>query len=191
MGDQPGVPNLNKGEEDAVGNANPNPENINADDVPVNNQNMAQGGVQGGQLSSITLFSGTKGFEVLTYAEAIDGSLAQFGWTQAQAAQAAISRGGNAVANWIRGEGAAGITYTSWTAVDNGQQPLQPAFIARFGPVDTTSGAVSAIADLKQWNMENAAAFMDRVKIAVNMLHYNVPEADQNAVFCQGYASMV
>ena len=42
MGDQPGVPNLNEGEEDAVANANSNAENINADDVPVNNQNMAQ-----------------------------------------------------------------------------------------------------------------------------------------------------
>ena len=105
MGDQPGAPNLNEGEEDAVANTNPNAENINAE-----NQNMAQGGVQGGQLSSITLFSGTKGLEVLTYAEAIDGSLAQFGWTQAQAAQVAISREGDAVANWIRGERAAGIT---------------------------------------------------------------------------------
>ena len=73
---------------------------VNAEDVPVNNgNNMAQAGVQGGQLSSITLFFGTKGLEALTFAEAIDGSLAQFGWTQVQAAQAAISHGGNAVAN--------------------------------------------------------------------------------------------
>ena len=99
MGDQPEVPNLNEGEEDTA-NANSNAENINAEDIRLNNQNnMAQGGVQGGQLSSITLFSGTKGLEALTYAKAIDGSLAQFGWTQAQAAQVAISRGGNAVAN--------------------------------------------------------------------------------------------
>ena len=119
--------------------ANPNAVNINAEEVPLNNQNhMAQGGVQCGQLSSITLFSGTKGLEALTYAEAIDGSLAQFGWTQAQAAQAAISRGGNAVANWIRGERAAGITYITWTATEDGQRPLRPAFIARFGPVYTT-----------------------------------------------------
>ena len=111
MGDQPGVPNLNEGEEDAAANAYPNAKNINADDIPANNQNMAPRGVQGGQLSTITLFSGTKGLEALTYDEAFDGSLAQFGWTQAQAAQAAISRGGHAVANWIRGEQAAGITY--------------------------------------------------------------------------------
>ena len=55
----------------------------------------------------------------------------------------------------------------------------------------TTSGAVSAIADLKQRNSENAAAFMDRVKIAVDMLNYNVPEAERNAAFRQGYAPMV
>ena len=73
----------------------------------------------------------------------------------------------------------------------NGQRALRPAFIARFGPVHTTSGAVSAIADLKQKCSENAAAFMDRVKIAVDMLNYNVPEADRNAAFRQGYVRMV
>ena len=50
---------------------------------------------------------------------------------------------------------------------------------------------MSAIADLKQRNAENAAAFMDRVKIAVDMLNYSVPEADRNAAFHQGYARMV
>ena len=50
---------------------------------------------------------------------------------------------------------------------------------------------MSAIVDLKQRNTENAAAFMDRVKIAVDMLNYNVPEANRNAEFCQGYARMV
>lgn len=95
------------------------------------------------------------------------------------------------VANWIRGEQAAGATYTSWTAVDAGQQTLRPAFQARFGLVYTTSGAVSAIADLKQRSPENAAAFMDRVKIAVDMLNYNVPEAKRNAAFRQGCALLV
>ena len=68
MVDQPEVPKLNEGEEDAA-NANPNEVNINAEDIPLNNQNnMAEGGVQGGgQLSSITLFSGTKGLEALTF----------------------------------------------------------------------------------------------------------------------------
>ena len=108
MGDQPEVLNFNKGEEVA---AHPNAVNNNAEDVPLNNHNnMAQRGVQGGQLSSLTLFLGTKGLEALTYAEAIDGSLAQFGWTLAQATQAANSRGGYAVANCIRGERAVGTT---------------------------------------------------------------------------------
>ena len=190
MGDQPEVPAIAiGGEEEGAGAAN-----IQNNPIPedaAEGQNMAAQAVQGGQLSSITLFTGTKGLEALTYAEAIDGSLAQFGWTQAQAAQAAISRGGNAVANWIRGERAAGITYNSWTDAANNQRPLRPAFISRFGPVYTTSGAVSAIADLKQRNSENAAAFMDRVKIAVDMLNYNVPEADRNAAFRQGYVRMV
>ena len=69
MGDQPEVPNFNEGVED---DANPNAVNINAEDFPLNNQNMAQGG----QLSSIALFSCTKGLEALTYAKAIDGSTA-------------------------------------------------------------------------------------------------------------------
>ena len=48
---------------------------------------------------------------------------------------------------------------------------MRPAFIERFGPVYTTSGAVSAISDLKQRSGENVASFMDRVKVVVSMLH--------------------
>ena len=123
MGDQPDNTNLNaEGNDDEE---NPNLVEVNSEGVP--NQaagaNMEQGGEQESQLSSIAIFSGNKGLEAPTYTEAIDGSLAQFGWTEAQAAQAAISRGGNAVANWIRGEQVAGLTYTSWTAVDAGQRP--------------------------------------------------------------------
>ena len=148
--------------------------------------------VQGNQLTSIPIYSGTQGLEALNYAEAIDGALVQFGWTQAQAAQAAISRGGSAVANWIRGERAAGITYTAWNqAAAAGVVNMRPAFITRFGPVYTTSGAVSAIADLKQRQNETAADFMDRVKVSVDMLHYNVPEADRNNAFRQSYARLV
>ena len=50
---------------------------------------------------------------------------------------------------------------------------------------------MSAIADQKQRNSENAAAFMDRVKIALDMLNYNVPEADRYAAFREGYARVV
>ena len=148
--------------------------------------------VQGNQLTSIPIYSGTQGLEALNYAEAIDGALVQFGWTQAQAAQAAISRGGTTVANWTRGERAAGITYTAWNqAAAAGVVNMRPAFITRFGPVYTTSGAVSAIADLKQRQNETAADFMDRVKVSVDMLHYNVAEADRNNAFRQSYARLV
>ena len=61
--------------------------------------------------------------------------------------------------------------------------PATGFFFARFGPVYTTSGAVSAIADLKQRNSKKATAFMERVKIAVDMLNCNVPEAERNAAF--------
>ena len=127
MGDQPEEPEINAGENLE---ANNNQDEHIPEDA-AEGHNMAQA-VQGGQLSSITLFTGTKGLEALTYAEAIDGSLAQFGWTQAQATQAAISRGGNAVANWIRGDRAACVTYNSWTDVANVQRPLRPAFIFYF-----------------------------------------------------------
>ena len=60
--------------------------------------------VSGGQLSSVTPFSGNQGLDGLVYVEAIDRAMKQFGWTQVQTARAVVSRGGNAVANWIRGE---------------------------------------------------------------------------------------
>ena len=55
--------------------------------------------VSGGQLSSVTPFSGNQGLDGLVYVEAIDRAMEQFGWTQVQTARAAVTRGGNAVAN--------------------------------------------------------------------------------------------
>ena len=68
---------------------------------------------------------------------------------------------------------------------------LRPALLIRFGPKYTTGGAVVAIADLKQRHSETAASFMDRVKIAVDMLHYNVREEDRNAAYRESYERMV
>ena len=152
---------------------------------------MANNGVQGGQLSAIPIFAGNRGLDSLTYADAIDGSIPQFGWTQAQAAQAAATIGGAAVATWLRGEKSAGITYNTWAAADANETPLKPACLGRFGPVYTTSGAVSAISDLKQRSTENVGSFMDPVKVAVSMLNYNVPKADRNAAFRKGCTRMV
>ena len=122
----------------------------------------------------------------LVYVEAIDRAREQFGWTQVQTARAAVSRGGNSVANWIRGERASGIVFTAWQ--EDNMVNMRPAFLTRFGPKYTTGGAVAAIADLKQRSGETVGDFLDRVKIAVDMLHYNVEEADRNQA-CLLYTS--
>ena len=157
---------------------------------------MAQPAVSGGQLSSVTVYSGNQGLDGLVYAEAIDRAKEQFGWTQVQTARAAVTRGGNAVANWVRGEKAAGINYTGWNEDIPNPNPnnltnLRPAFLTRFGPKYTTGGAVAAISDLKQRTGETVGGFLDRVKIAVDMLHYNVPEDQRNAAFRASYTRLV
>ena len=50
---------------------------------------------------------------------------------------------------------------------------------------------VAAIADLKQHSGETVGGFLDRVKIAVDMLHYNVAEAQRDNAFRQGYQRLV
>ena len=50
---------------------------------------------------------------------------------------------------------------------------------------------MAAISDLKQRSRETVGGFMDRVKIVVDMLHYNVQEADRNAAFRAGYTPLV
>ena len=69
MGDQPENPNLA-----AENNAedNPNLLQVNPEGIPLQGEggNMAQWGVQGGQLSRIAVFSGNKGLEALMNAEA-------------------------------------------------------------------------------------------------------------------------
>ena len=65
----------------------------------------------------------------------------------------------------------------------NNDKNLRPAFLLRFGPKYTTGGAVAAISDLKQHSGETVGGFMDHVKIAVDMLHYNVTKANRNQLF--------
>ena len=90
------------------------PINIVPLDDPLPPINMAQAAVSGGQLSSIPQYAGNQGLEGLVYAEAIDRAKTQFNWTEPQACMAAISLGGNAMSNWIRGEKAAGLNYNCW-----------------------------------------------------------------------------
>ena len=88
--------------------------------------------ISGGQLSSVPLFTGNQGLDGLVYVEAIDRAKDQFGWTQIQTARAAVTRGGNAVANWIRGEKAAGVVFTAWR--EDNMVNMRPAFLTRLGP---------------------------------------------------------
>ena len=156
--------------------------------------NMAAQGVQGSQISSIPVFSGIAGLDGAAFADAIDQARDQFGWTEAQTAAVAKTRGGPAMTTWIRGQKAQGITFAAWATpnpVVAGEHYLRKSFMLRFGPKYTASGAVSAIADLRQRPNETAAAFMDRVQIAVDMMNYDVPEADRNPAYYQGYVRMV
>ena len=158
------------------------------------NDNMAAQGVQGSQISSIPVFSGVAGLDGAAFADAIDQARDQFGWTEAQTAAVAKTRGGPAMTTWIRGQKAQGITFAAWATpqpVVAGEHYLRKSFMLRFGPKYTASGAVSAISDLRQRPNETAAAFMDRVQIAVDMMNYDVPEADRNPAYYQGYVRMV
>ena len=152
-------------------------------DIPDNNAGIIMA-MQGNQLNTIPLYSGNRGLDALDYAEAIDTAIVSFQWTQMQGAQAALGRGGPVVAKWLRGERGTGTTYTAWNgAAGAGVVNMRPAFINRFGLVYTASGAVAAISDLKQRSSESVVEFMDRVKNAVNMLNYNIPEANRDAAF--------
>ena len=59
--------------------------------------NMAAQGVQGSQISSIPVFSGIAGLDGAAFADAIDQARDQFGWTEAQTAAVAKTRGGPAM----------------------------------------------------------------------------------------------
>lgn len=150
--------------------------------------------VQGGQMATIAVFSGHAGLDGATYAEALDQAQVQFGWTQAQTAAVAVSRGGPSVATWIRGQKAMGVKFTHWVAPDPAVADavlLRKAFMDRFGPRYTASGAIAAISDLKQRTGESVATFLDRVQIGVDMLHYNVPEAERTAAYRANYTRLV
>ena len=111
-----------------------------------------------------------------------------------QTAAVAVSRGGPAVATWIRGQKAMGIKFTHWVAPNPavaGAVLLRKAFMDRFGPRYTASGAIAAISELKQRTGESVATFLDRVQIGVDMLHYNVPEAERTDAYRANYTRLV
>ena len=169
-------------------------QNVQPDDDQPANNDMAAQGVQGSQISSIPVFSGIAGLDGAAFADAIDQARDQFGWTEAQTAAVAKTRGGPAMTTWIRGQKAQGITFAAWATpnpVVAGEHYLRSKFMLRFGPKYTASGAVSAISDLRQRPNETAAAFMDRVQIAVDMMNYDVAEGDRNPAYYQGYVRMV
>ena len=68
-----------------------------------------------------------------------------------------------------------GTTYAVWDTAAG----LRAAIIKRFGPTVTALQSVHAVSDLKQRADESCADFMDRIRLAVDMLHYNVPPADK------------
>ena len=49
----------------------------------------------------------------------------------------------------------------------------------------------TAISDLKQRTGESVATFLDRVQIGVDMLHYNVPEAERTDAYRANYTRLV
>ena len=175
-------------------NPNPNPEDNQEEEEEEAQPPRMADAVQGGQMATIAIFSGNAGLDGATYAEALDQAQIQFGWTQAQTAAVAVSRGGSAMATWIRGQKAMGIKFTHWTTPNPavaGAVLLRKAFMDRFGPRYTASGAIAAISDLKQRAGESVATFLDRVQIGVDMLHYNVPEAERTDAYRANYTRLV
>ena len=121
--------NLQQDEEELNDNQDPND---NEED-----NNMAAQGVQGSQISSIPVFSGVAGLDGAAFADAIDQARDQFGWTEAQTAAVAKTRGGPAMTTWIRGQKAQGITFAAWATpnpVVAGEHYLRKSFMLRFGP---------------------------------------------------------
>ena len=133
--------------------------------------------VTGSQMVSLPIFEGDKGTGVISWCESLDRSQVQFQWTMEQTASVAVSRAGSKVAGWIRAQRMSGTTYDVW----NTDAGLRTAIIKRFGPTVTALQSVHAVSDLKQRADESCADFMDRIRLAVDMLHYNVPAADKAA----------
>ena len=126
---------------------------------------------------SVPIFEGDKGTGVISWCESLDRSQVQFQWTMAQNASVAVSRAGSKVSGWIRAQRLSRTTYDVWDT-DAG---LRAAIIKRFGPTVTALQSVHAVSDLKQRADESCVDFMDRIPLAVDMLHYNVLAADKTA----------
>ena len=145
--------------------------------------------ITGSQLACIPVYSGEKGLSIISWCESIDRAKVQFNWSEVQAASVATSRAGTKVSTWLRGARLSGTTYTNWS---DGNNNLRGALIKRFGPTVTALQSVHAVSDLKQRADESCADFMDRIKLAVDMLHYNVPAATKAAApYQESFARLV
>ena len=114
----PDAENQNVQAEDIAGDEENNEEPAQPNANANNDDNMAAQGVQGSQISTIPVFSGVAGLDGAAFADAIDQARDQYGWTEAQTAAVAKTRGGPAMTTWIRGQKAQGITFAAWATPD-------------------------------------------------------------------------
>ena len=132
------------------------------------------------QLANIPIFDGERGEGFINWLEALENAGDAYGWALDNLVGVAKARGGPKIAEWMRGLRLQGTTFDVWDT-DAG---LRKALLARFGPKYTSATAVHSVSDLKQRHNESCAAFMDRVLLAVDRMHFNVTEANKAE---QGY----
>ena len=141
--------------------------------------------MNGNQLNAIEAFEGKlDSVKARRFLGQILQGQKMFNWTDGQMAALAQTKMTGEARDWLDGELARGITYTSWDGVAAADgQPAQPslkkAIEKRFGYVSSVGTAVNAVSNLTQKAGENVSAFYDRVSLAMEMKNYDTTDAQK------------
>ena len=98
-----------------------------------------------------------------------------FGWNNVLLAGSAKNKLAGSAASWLEGQLVRGELMENW----QGPRGFRAQFLLRFDKARGAAAAVEAISDLHQKSSQSIRSFYDEVSIAVDLKHYNIPDADK------------
>ena len=141
--------------------------------------------IPGSQLGAIDKFTGEEGLKAENFLATVDRSKAMFVWGDLQTRNAAILRMSDTAQTWIRALETANTLPATWEDPGHEADGLKAKIKLRFGLTYTTNNAVEALGQLQQKQAETAAAFLDRVRIGLDLKNYAVVNKQAPAYLAQ------
>ena len=135
--------------------------------------------VQGGQLSTIPVFTGELPFDVEGWIALVERAQAQFNWSDGQVSAVVKNKLSGLASTWLRAQEKLNLPgFDTWAAHPNGFKKL---FEGKYLPHKTEQAAILAVSHLQQKATEKVSDFFDRVVLAVDKVNHHTTDAEKRS----------